>query len=138
MEVQRRNSKQRQLIFDAVKSSHQHPTAEAVYQEVKQINPAISLGTVYRNLKLLCEDGKLVNLKEGFDCDHFDGDCSPHPHLVCSQCKRVFDLKMDFAPTLVNITGYEQDAEIRCIRITAFGICSSCKKLQNKDDASQN
>lgn len=131
-QTQRRNSKQRQIIFETVKASCKHPTAEEIYQTIKKDYPNISLGTVYRNLNLLCEQGDLVNLNSGFECDHFDGECSPHPHLICSECKRVFDLKADFAPLLGTISNEEFNAEIRCVRITAFGLCPSCKAEKEK------
>ena len=44
MATLRRNSRQRMLVYDAVKASHEHPNAEEVYQVVKQQLPDISLG----------------------------------------------------------------------------------------------
>ena len=59
MAEQRRNSRQRTLVYDAVKASHEHPNAEEVYLTVKEQLPEISLGTVYRNLNILEEMGLL-------------------------------------------------------------------------------
>lgn len=56
----RRNSKQRTLVLDVLKASHEHPNAEEVYLAVKQQLPDISLGTVYRNLNLLEEMGQII------------------------------------------------------------------------------
>ena len=53
MATLRRNSRQRMLVYDAVKASHEHPNAEEVYLVVKQRLPDLSLGTGYRNLNLL-------------------------------------------------------------------------------------
>ena len=50
-------SKQREEIINILKESYSHPTAEEVYLLAKEKNPNISLGTVYRNLKLLTEEG---------------------------------------------------------------------------------
>ena len=58
-EAIRRNSKQRQLILDTLRSVHNHPTAEDVFQMVREKNPTISLGTVYRNLNLLVDNGDM-------------------------------------------------------------------------------
>ena len=46
-------SRQRQLIWDAVTQGGGHPTAEELYQRLKPDNPALSLATVYRNLRQL-------------------------------------------------------------------------------------
>ncbi len=58
----KRYSRQRELIFDAVCGTDQHPTAEMVYHWLKPTNPNLSLGTVYRNLNLLAEEGVLVRM----------------------------------------------------------------------------
>ena len=52
----KRYSRQRELIYEAVLGSDQHPTAEMVFQWLKPENPSLSLGTVYRNLNLLTEE----------------------------------------------------------------------------------
>ena len=57
MTTTRRNSRQRTLVYQAVKDSHSHPNAEEVYLLVRRQLPDISLGTVYRNLNLLVEMG---------------------------------------------------------------------------------
>ena len=60
----RRNSKQRTLVLDVLKASHEHLNAEEVYLAVKQQLPDISLGTVYRNLNLLEEMGQIIGFKQ--------------------------------------------------------------------------
>ena len=52
----KRYSRQRELIYEAVKGSKEHPTAEMVFQWLKPENPGLSLGTVYRNLSLLSQE----------------------------------------------------------------------------------
>ena len=54
----KRYSRQRELIFEALKASHEHPTAEMMYQWLKPENPNLSLGTVYRNLNLAGRRGR--------------------------------------------------------------------------------
>lgn len=51
---QQRNTRQRQLVLDEVRSRRDHPTAEQIFQNVHALDPHISRGTVYRNLNLLC------------------------------------------------------------------------------------
>lgn len=52
-------SRQRESILNALNEKLDHPTAEMVYNCVKQEQPNISLGTVYRNLNQLVEQGTL-------------------------------------------------------------------------------
>ena len=41
-----------------------HPTAEWLYEEVRKEIPNISLGTVYRNLRLMKEQGEILELEQ--------------------------------------------------------------------------
>ena len=45
MATLRRNSRQRMLVYDAVKASHEHPNAEEVYQVVKHRTSASAPST---------------------------------------------------------------------------------------------
>ena len=56
----RRETKQRRLVLQAVRSRHDHPTAEQIYEDVHATDPKISHGTVYRNLNCLSEDGIMI------------------------------------------------------------------------------
>ena len=53
-----RMTKQRKLILEVLRNTNTHPTADWIYEQVKKEIPNISLGTVYRNLRLLSEMGK--------------------------------------------------------------------------------
>ena len=91
----RKYSRQRELIKEFLMTRKDHPTADIIYQNVRNENPNISLGTVYRNLTLLAKDGEIRRLNVGDGTDHFDADTSPHYHFVCTECSSVIDLKMD-------------------------------------------
>lgn len=63
MAVQRRNTKQRKLVLDAVRQSYNHPTADEIYNAVRAQDDKISRGTVYRNLNLLADAGEILSIK---------------------------------------------------------------------------
>ena len=58
----KRYSRQRELIYDVLLHSREHPTAEMVYKLLKPEHPSLSLGTVYRNLNQLVEEGTIASL----------------------------------------------------------------------------
>ena len=66
-------SRQRQAIIDYLCSTKEHPTAETVYTNVRIQYPNVSLGTVYRNLNLLADEGEILRLTCGDGSDRFDG-----------------------------------------------------------------
>ena len=88
--AERRFSHQREQIYQAVCSRRDHPTAEMVYQQLKPDMPRLSMGTVYRNLHQMAQEGRLRELPG--PVARFDADTSPHTHFQCSCCGRVADM----------------------------------------------
>ena len=62
METRRNNSRKRQAIYDHLCSVTDHPTAEMIYARLKPEIPELSLGTVYRNLTVLLEEGQIITV----------------------------------------------------------------------------
>ena len=87
-----KRSKEKQAILEFLRSTFSHPTADSVYIEMRKEMPSISLGTVYRNLRLLKEDGEINELELAGSLSRFDGQTRPHYHFRCEKCCRVFDL----------------------------------------------
>lgn len=120
-----RYSRQRELIYQTLKSSKEHPTAEMIYQILKPANPSLSLGTVYRNLNLLADEG--VVLRMPFTVDRYDADTSEHPHFLCKSCGNLYDLEMAVGAgldELVNSLGYQVERH----DLTFRGICKKCTR----------
>mgnify|MGYP004448649677 FL=1 len=92
-----RNTIQRSLILEAVNKLKCHATAEEVYQALHGTHPNISKATVYRNLSQLAEAGEIRNLEIPGEAERYDHITTPHNHLKCTKCSRIFDIdiKMD-------------------------------------------
>src|SRR6056297_2080891 len=89
-----RMTKQRKTILEVLKNTDSHPTADWIYEKVKQEIPNISLGTVYRNLNLLADKDKITVINYANDQSHYDGNTKIHYHFRCNQCGNVFDLEV--------------------------------------------
>ncbi len=63
-----------------------------IYQWLKPANPSLSLGTVYRNLNLLADEGAIRRM--AFPVERYDAKTMPHPHFCCDQCGAVYDLHL--------------------------------------------
>ncbi len=122
----RKHSRQRELIKEFLAGRRDHPTADIVYMNVRRQNPNISLGTVYRNLTLLVEDGEINRLRVGDGVDHFDADTSPHYHFVCSHCGNIIDLNVENAESIVKAAAAHFDGQITSHVATFYGICGNC------------
>jgi Fe2+ or Zn2+ uptake regulation protein len=121
----RRVTNQRRRILEVVRGTDSHPTAEWVYQKVRRRLPRISLGTVYRNLKLLTEEGLIQELDDrGFG--RYDGNTGRHDHFTCQRCGRIFDLEARLDPSLGRRIRARTGFAITHHRIEFYGLCSSC------------
>lgn len=118
------------MIKDFLMTRKDHPTADVVYMNVRQQNPNISLGTVYRNLTLLADIGEIKRLRVGDGVDHFDADISPHYHFVCSECGCVSDLEMGSIEKITEIAGANFDGYIAGHITYFYGTCGKCAKQE--------
>ena len=121
----KRYSRQRELIYEALMHTDQHPTAEMVYQWLKPTNPNLSLGTVYRNLNLLVDEGAAVRM--AFPVERYDANVEPHPHFRCEVCGGVFDLDLPYDEGLDEKALLASGHDIRSPELIFHGVCVNCK-----------
>lgn len=121
-------SRQREAIKRFLTSRRDHPTADMVYRAVRSEFPHISLGTVYRNLALLAEQGEIARLRMGDGGDRFDPDVSPHHHFICSRCGAVRDFALgQYAAAIDGLSGKRIDGSlVRGSVAYCYGICAEC------------
>ncbi len=121
-------TKQRLLIYKIVSESCCHPTAEMVYEQAKSALPSIALGTVYRNLNLMVEDGEIRRICIPGEPDRFDKTLAPHGHMLCVRCGKVIDFPVDALDrNIEECTG----AQILSCNVSMQVICVDC--LANDD-----
>jgi len=119
---------QRLAILRVLAASDGHPSVEQIYARVKDDFPTTSLATVYKNVALLKSLGEVLELGFSDDSNRYDGNKPyPHPHLVCTRCKKIIDpdlsMLQDLTQELVRETGFR----ILNHRMDFFGICPECQ-----------
>ena len=126
-----RYSKQRDEILNVVLSSCNHPDAKEVYNMVKKKIPNISLGTVYRNLNTLVDEGKIrkVLMKDGND--RFDKMLINHNHIICECCGKVRDVDLLLNGNEVKEVENQTGFKITDCNFNINGICNDCMKGRN-------
>ena len=130
MPAARRRTRQRRLVYEAVASTDVHPTAEWVYERVRREIPRVSLGTVYRNLRLLMADGKLKAWTRG-RTTRFDADMSVHDHFVCDACGLLLDVEQT-PETLAAEKRLRARGHTIETRVLEFhGFCRDCRPGRN-------
>jgi len=122
-----RYSRQREAILAAVRNTTSHPTADAIYAHVRGSIPGISLGTVYRNLRLLVEAGELCALEGPGGVARYDGCTDGHYHFRCDVCGRVLDIDEPFDVDLDGEVAARTGLLIRCHSLEFRGVCTECQ-----------
>ena len=126
-----RHSRQRDEILALLRTTTSHPTADWIYQEMKKEFPHLSLGTVYRNLALLVEQGLVRKLESGSTFDRFEARLEPHYHLICSRCRVISDFDMPGYQEINERAARMTDFKIQGHKIEFFGLCSTCRAQQS-------
>lgn len=125
MKVQR-STKQRSLVFRAVQEHKDHPTADQIYLEVRERDPTISRGTVYRNLNLLTKNSQVRHVKMP-GVDRFDWRIEPHYHLLCTGCGKVYDVPVPYHAELDKELSERSGFEVTGHSTTFEGLCPDCR-----------
>lgn len=122
-----RNSKQRDVILRVVEESCDHPTAEMIYNRTRKEMPNVSLGTVYRNLALLAEQGKIRHVAIPNGGDRYDKTVCTHAHLHCKICNSVTDVGEGLNEEIARTVSLENGCDIDTTDIIFVGTCTACK-----------
>ena len=122
-----RKTKQRQAILKVLRDTRSHPTAQWIYEQVRQEIPHISLGTVYRDLKLLKKMGEILELDFAGNLTRFDANTSRHYHFYCKKCHRIFDIDEPVDMQVDEKVAAKNGFEVFSHRMDFFGLCRECR-----------
>lgn len=125
----RRETKQRQMVLQAVQARKDHPTADQIFNDVHKLDPKISHGTVYRNLNLLCEEGLICHVRVP-GADRYDLRTDLHYHMFCVKCKKVIDAPHPYKPYLDEEIAKRSGYKIIRHRLIFEGVCPECQKKE--------
>jgi len=124
----RRETRQRKTVLDVLRRAGSHPTADVIYGQVREIIPNISKGTVYRNLKILQEDGEIAELSLSGTVNRYEGRKENHYHFRCMRCGDVFDLDEPVDKGLDERVAARTGFEVASHRLEFCGLCRDCRR----------
>lgn len=125
-----RYSRQRECILNVLAGTKTHPTANWIYDEVRKDIASISLGTIYRNLSKLCDDGTIIKLDIGDGSERYDYCNTPHYHLFCKNCGGLVDVDMEYT---VSIDREAIENCGVCVDFHTLLFCGLCEKCNKKN-----
>ncbi len=119
-------TKQRAAILQAMAESHRHLNAEEIFNKAKQLLPSLALGTVYRNLNAMCDEGEIFRILVPGQPDRYDKNPVKHEHTYCRRCGELTDLMLpELAALLAELCpGYTD------YQLTVCALCESCRAAE--------
>lgn len=101
----------RKTILKVLSEATDHPSVESVYERAKEVDPSISIATVYRTLNMLDELDLVTRHEFNESFSRYEANMEHHHHLIDLETGKVVEfqnealekLKMKIAEEL----GYE-------------------------------
>jgi Fur family transcriptional regulator, peroxide stress response regulator len=121
---------QRLAVIKALLASKDHPRADKIYAVVRREHPHISLATVHRTLETLCETGEARKVTPLHVSARYDGNVSPHHHIVCVRCRQVRDVDVPAIDGLLRGHAKLGDFKLLGASIEVLALCKRCQKIQ--------
>jgi Fe2+ or Zn2+ uptake regulation protein len=128
-----RRSEQRAVVLSVVRSTMDHPTAAWVHEQARRELPRIGLGTVYRNLARLVEDGLIREIRGGPGPSRFDGNTGRHYHIRCLGCGRVNDLPISVTSRLEEEAAQAMNFLVLGHEVEVQGLCPRCRPASSSE-----
>lgn len=122
---------QRLAICRALADHKDHPTAQALYNQLTPDFPSLSRATIYNTLQTLVQAGLIQELGTAGDgAQHYDADASPHVNLICVRCHRIEDFPAVSLTTIARRVTDESGYQLQGARMVYYGLCPKCQKAR--------
>jgi Fur family peroxide stress response transcriptional regulator len=118
---------QRRAILDNLVCRTDHPTADQIYDDMKDQLKGISRTTVYRVLETLVSVGLARKISNPESKARFDADTSRHHHLTCIECGSIMDIHDRDLNNIELPARFASDFEFIDYSISFTGRCSRCR-----------
>ena len=123
----KRNTIQKNIIYNALKEMNNHPTASQLYNYIHNKYPSISKATVFRVLNDGCEEKKVMKVNINDNESHYEIINPPHYHMHCRKCSKIFDATINY---IEDLNSGIQNFFVEGHNIEFYGLCSECLKIQ--------
>jgi Fur family peroxide stress response transcriptional regulator len=119
---------QRLAVLKVLAASDGHPSVERIYETVREQFPTTSIATIYKTVALLKQENELIEISFPDGSNRYDGNKPyPHPHLICTRCKKITDPDLNSLEDLSAEVTKETGFQIHTHRVDFFGLCRECQ-----------
>ncbi len=120
---------QRIAIYKFLCDTNTHPTAEIIYTSLKELNPSISIATVYKTLTTLKKACLIQELNLNDSSIRYDANTNFHSHLICTCCKSVCDYPLPHTIDINNDIRNKMGFSVEYTQLYFYGKCENCKNI---------
>ncbi|MCR4315653.1 MAG: transcriptional repressor [Planctomycetes bacterium] len=127
-----RMTEQRKKLLELIFDSHDHFTAEELYDRCKARDLGVSKATVYRSLTLLTEAEMLEahNFAQNALVYEHIYEHEHHDHLVCTECSKVVEFTCEAIEKYQRDVAKENRFTFESHSLNIFGLCPDCQRKQ--------
>jgi Fe2+ or Zn2+ uptake regulation protein len=122
----------RMVILAALEQDHSHPTAEQLYERLRQEHPSLSLSTVYQTLDVFIRTDLCRRVSGPGDRLRVDGTPQDHDHAVCRLCGAIFDVDRDQVQFPIPPGYLSNGLMVTGIRFEYEVICQACQEAPGR------
>jgi Fur family peroxide stress response transcriptional regulator len=118
------------VILESLADRSDHPTADEVYDDVRQSLPDVSRTTVYRVLEFLVDLGIVTKIGHPGAAVRYDPNTQLHHHLICLACNKLIDVEDPDLNTIAPPNTRRFGFKVTDYSIHFRGICRACQREQ--------
>jgi Fe2+ or Zn2+ uptake regulation protein len=126
-------TKQRHAVLRVIRESHEHLTANEVFEKARSILPRISFATVYNSLRYLKNEGLIGELRFGMESTRYDRTLTRHDHAICNRCGKLVDLELSIPDSLFKEAARRSKFKADSVELMLRGLCPECKKQSDRE-----
>jgi len=134
-EKQLKFTRQRELVLKTLYENEGHFSPEELHRLIQKSRPdsKVGIATVYRTLSLLEEEGLAESISFGTEGKRYEiGLKKHHDHLICIRCGKIIEFVDEVIEARQEAVGKKFDFTITDHTMKIIGICSECRKAEEK------
>ncbi|TJX16314.1 transcriptional repressor [Tissierella creatinini] len=130
---------QRKVILNAMyENRHEHLSSEDLHHIISKENPELGIATVYRTLQLFERLNIVYKINFGDGLGRYELNLGEenhhHHHLICLECGKVREVKLDLLESLEGEIEKEGNFKIIDHNVKFYGYCDECQKEEKKSE----
>lgn len=122
-----RKTNQRAMILSIVQEAEAHLTAGEIFERVRQRDPRVAYGTVYRTLHLLAQHGEVQELSFADQSSRYDARVDRHDHVYCTACGLLVDVDVPVALIARHVAEEQSGFAVANHHTVFAGVCPECR-----------